>query len=155
MQYNTFYIPIGDNGEAQEQLNAFLRGHRVLQVERHVFDGGWGFCVEWLDGTGSSSAGAKWKTPRVDYREILDEEAFARFAKLRERRKAIAAEDGIAPYMVLTDAQMAETARLEVLTRTAFVAIPGVGEARAKKFFDRLVAQEPKAGNVAEEGDAQ
>lgn len=117
MQYNTFYIPIGDDGEAQERLNAFLRSHRVLQVERHVFDGGWGFCVEWLDGTGSIVGGSKWKPQRVDYREILDEEAFSRFVTFRERRKAIAAEDGIAPYMVLTDAQMAEAANTQVAWR--------------------------------------
>lgn len=138
MQYNTFYIPIGDEGEAQERLNAFLRGHRVTQVERHSFEGGWGFCVEWLDGTSPSSSGTRWKTPRVDYREILEAEAFSRFARLRERRKAIAAEDGIAPYMVLTDAQMAEVAKLESLTEAEFKRIPGVGESKANKYFARL-----------------
>ena len=63
-QYNTFFIPITDGGEAQSVLNAFLRSHRVLQVEKTVFASGWGFCVEWLDGTPPSAFAAR---ERVDY----------------------------------------------------------------------------------------
>ena len=33
-QYRTFFVPLGDGGEAQEALNAFLRSKRVLGVER-------------------------------------------------------------------------------------------------------------------------
>ena len=49
-QYNTFFVPHGDTGTQQETLNAFLRAHRVLKVEKSVFPEGWAFCVEWMDG---------------------------------------------------------------------------------------------------------
>ena len=140
VQYNTFYIPLTDTGEIQSQLNAFLRSHRVLQVERHAFEGGWGFCVEWMDGTSSSSGSENWrKTPRIDYKEILSVDEFERFSRLRERRKKISQEDGVPPYMVMTDAQLAEIAKMENPQISALERIEGVGMARVEKFGERLL----------------
>jgi len=34
MQFNTFYIPLGDEGRGQDELNVFLRAKRVLAVEK-------------------------------------------------------------------------------------------------------------------------
>ncbi|MBQ3342351.1 MAG: hypothetical protein IJG84_10680 [Kiritimatiellae bacterium] len=50
-QFNTFYIPMTDDGSNAERMNAFLRAHRVLSVRQRDFPDGWGFCVEWIDGT--------------------------------------------------------------------------------------------------------
>ena len=143
VQYNTFYIPLTDDGEAQAQLNAFLRSHRILQVERQAFRDGWGFCVEWMDGTQPSKVnGELWrKTQRVDYREILEPAAFERFSKLREKRKGIAAEMGIPVYMVMTDAQLAEVAKLETPTLVEVRKIESVGEARIEKYVERLLSE--------------
>lgn len=105
-QFNTFLVPLND----------------VLQVERAAFPAGWTFCVEWLDGTGVGSGGGRplpfyRAVPKVDYREVLPPEVFARFAKLRERRKAIALADGVKPYVVMTDAQLAGFAETENPTK--------------------------------------
>ena len=102
--------------------------------------------MEWLEGT--AVAGRPPYQKRIDYREVLDEATFARFAKLRERRKAIAQEDGVPPYMVMTDAQMAEAVKdgepsLEVLKK-----IDGFGEARLLKYGERLCG----AAELREEG---
>ena len=140
VQYNTFYIPLTDTGEIQSQLNAFLRSHRVLQVERHAFEQEWGFCVEWMDGTSSSSGSENWrKTPRIDYKEVLSVDEFDRFSRLRERRKKISQEDGVPPYMVMTDAQLAEIAKMENPQILALERIEGVGMARVEKFGERLL----------------
>ena len=140
VQYNTFYIPLTDTGEIQSQLNAFLRSHRVLQVERHAFEQGWGFCVEWMDGTSSSLGSENWrKTPRIDYKEVLSVDEFERFSRLRERRKKISQEDGVPPYMVMTDAQLAEIAKMENPQISALERIEGVGMARVEKFGERLL----------------
>ena len=65
-QINTFFIPLNDTGERQEELNAFLRGHRVLQIERAFADTGWAFCVEWLGGRHSRRTGFVWRTGTED-----------------------------------------------------------------------------------------
>jgi len=135
-QINTFFVPLSGGDAVQDEMNAFLRGHRVLQIEKAFAGNGWAFCVEWLEGAVVSSKPPYQK--RIDYREVLEPEVFARFAKLRERRKAIAQEDGVPPYMVITDAQMAEAVKdgnptLEVLGK-----IDGFGAARLSKYGERL-----------------
>ena len=138
-QINTFFIPLTDTGERQDEMNAFLRGHRVLQIERAFAVSGWAFCVEWLEGEDGVAKG-KWRERKIAYREVLEPAVFARFAVLREKRKSIAQQEGIPPYMVMTDAQLAEAAKPEALTESHLRSIEGFGEARVKKYAQRLIS---------------
>ncbi len=36
MQYKTWVIPVLDKEDAENELNAFLRGHNILKVEREL-----------------------------------------------------------------------------------------------------------------------
>lgn len=137
-QISTFFVPHADGGEMLNELNAFLRGHRVMSIEKAFAGDGWAFCIEWLEGASSQTGVPVAKNRRVDYREILDEATFARFAKLRERRKAAAREFGVPVYMIMTDSQMAEAVKdgdptLEVLRN-----ISGFGDARLEKYGKML-----------------
>lgn len=136
-QIATFFVPLVDEGREQEALNAFLRGHRVLAIEKAFAGHGWSFCVEWLEGSVPMS---DWKAKRIDYRQILSPEVFARFAQLREQRKTIAQEEGVPPYLVMTDAQMAEAAKPEVLSLESLRSIEGFGQARLEKYGSRLLS---------------
>jgi hypothetical protein len=96
--YREFTLPVRDRGAAETDLNGFLASHRVLSVDQRFVEGGersfWTFCVDFVDArrgsSSSSAAGRTWKRDRTDYREVLNAEGFAVFAKLREIRKAIA-----------------------------------------------------------------
>ena len=44
MQIQIFRVAAGD-AVGVEELNRFLRGHRVLSVDRHFEEGAWHFCV--------------------------------------------------------------------------------------------------------------
>lgn len=137
MQIATFFVPLAGDPRSIEVLNAFLRSHRVLKVDKAFADGGWCFCVEWIEGENTTG---DWKRKvRVDWKEKLAPEVFERFAKLRERRKKIAAEDGVPPYMVMTDAQMAEAAKPAALTPEVLRRIEGFGEMKMKKYGERLL----------------
>ena len=138
-QISTFFIPLSGVDVAEDELNAFLRGHRVLQIEKAFAGSGWAFCVEWLEGCSGAGAARQSYQKRIDYREVLEPEVFARFAKLRERRKAIAQEDGVPPYMVMTDAQMAAAVKDGEPTLESLKAAEGFGEARFKKYGERLL----------------
>ena len=147
-QINTFFVPVSGGEPFEEELNAFLRGHRVLQIEKAFAGNGWAFCVEWMEGTAAVSSKPPYQK-RIDYREVLDEETFVRFAKMRERRKAIAAEDGVPPYMVMTDAQMAEAVKSGEASMEKLKKIPGFGEARLERYGAKLCGHEegePKEG---------
>ena len=98
MAYRVFTLPVHDPGAAETELNGFLASHRVLSVDRRFVEEGersfWSFCVDFVDArrgsSSSSAAGGTRKRDRTDYREVLNAEDFAVFAKLREIRKAIA-----------------------------------------------------------------
>ena len=140
-QYNTFFVPHGDTGTQQEALNGFLRAHRVLKVDKSVFPEGWAFCVEWMDGAAAAPTpfGA-YQREKIDYMKVLSPEVFARFSELRKRRKAIADADGVKPFVVMTDAQLAKVAEIEKPTMADLKKVDGFGEAKAEKYGARLLA---------------
>ena len=123
-----------------EELNRFLGGHRVIGVEKHLVTTGgagpvWVFCVEYLSGQapvgkgyGSSAAS------KIDYREVLSPEDFAVFSRLREVRKALGERDGVPPYAIFTNEQLAGIVRQRVMDKAGLGKIDGVGAARLEKY---------------------
>ena len=59
MPYKVFSIPLSDAADRCEELNKFLRSHRILQTERQfsASDGGyWTILVEYVDGQPADTA---------------------------------------------------------------------------------------------------
>lgn len=147
MQYKFFRIPVDGDAVAEEELNRFLRGHRVLTTNKEfVSDGGasfWCFAVEYLDGaapaSGNASGGGKFSRTKPDYREILSEEEFAKFKILRECRKALAEEDAVPAYAVFLDEHLAEMCKAADLTLSDLKKINGVGEKKIEKYGEALL----------------
>ena len=52
---------------------------------------------------------------KIDYLKILNDQDFTKFSKLREWRKEKAIQEKIAPYIIFTDAELAEIAKLPEL----------------------------------------
>lgn len=145
MQCAFHWIPArGGNGEA-ETLNAFLRSHRIIHIEKRFSDvsgtPGWAICVEYLDGPASAgdAGAANADRKRVDYREVLDEATFKIFAALRACRKGIAESEGVPIYVVMTNEQMAAVAERRCATLHDLGIIDGMGDARIKKYGERLL----------------
>ena len=98
MQLKLFVVPLKNLGEAEGEMNAFLRSRRVLAVKKEFVPDGensfWTFCVEHLDGaSGTGGTGMGAKLPKVDYKEVLKPEEFQVFSRLREWRKGVAEKD--------------------------------------------------------------
>lgn len=133
-------VPIHDGRAEEDELNRFLAAHRVVGIERHfVADGvrsAWAVCVAWVDAEPPRAGPprAEGKKERVDYRELLEPEQFATYAKLREVRKRLAERDGVPPYAVVTNEQMAEMVRRQVQTLAEVARIDGVGPARLERY---------------------
>jgi hypothetical protein len=87
MPFEFIQIPANGQGSAKEELNKLLRGGRIASVRKEFVANGedsfWAFCIEFLDGAlgGDKSRGSG---PKVDYKEVLNAEDFAVFAKLRD-----------------------------------------------------------------------
>ena len=150
-----FIIPVRCDTGLQEDLNVFLRSHRVLTVHREFVAQGdnsfWALAVEFLEGMAQSGSGpgnGRGGKQRVDYKEILSPEDFALFAKLRDWRKATAEQDGIPVYAVLTNEQLAAIATKRPETASQLREIEGVGEAKAEKYADGVLAVLASAGGT-------
>lgn len=144
MQYKFFNIPARNPAEAEEELNKFLRAHRVVAVHRNFLPDGeascWCCCVEYLVSGGSTGPAFQHEARgKVDYRELLSDEEFRRFTVLRECRKALAVEDAVPAYAIFIDEQLAEIAKLHEITPAGLKTINGVGEKKVEKYAERLI----------------
>ncbi len=61
------------------------------------------------------------------------------FDALRVLRRDIAAQRGVAPYVIFSDATLRELARVRPTTRVALRLIYGIGEAKIKSLADRIL----------------
>jgi hypothetical protein len=61
MPFKFFIVPIQDSGNAEAELNAFLRSKKILSVDRRWVEEGassfWSFCVDFLEPSGSPQGG--------------------------------------------------------------------------------------------------
>ncbi|MEM9160562.1 MAG: HRDC domain-containing protein, partial [Verrucomicrobiota bacterium] len=94
--------------------------------------------VEYHEAVAKSEADDRPK--RIDYRDILDGETFALFARIREWRKVLAAEEKVPAYAILTNEQMAEVAKSRPSSLGSLKAIKGFGEGRAAKYGESLLS---------------
>ena len=135
MQIKLFTIPIGDSGVALNEMNAFLRAHKILEVENHIVSNEkgayWTFCVRYIENNLSPASETKLKT---DYKETLDDATFKKFSKLREIRKKAAVEEGVPAFAIFTDEELAGLAKLEDLTTTTMLSIKGVGDKKVERY---------------------
>lgn len=148
MAFQFFVVPARDHGEAAEELNRFLRGHRVLAVDRRWVEQGldsyWSFCVDYLDRAGAPAPSAGSKSPadarnRVDYREVLSPADFTRFVRLRTLRAEIAKAEAVPVYTIFTNEQLAKMVQGKAASRADLGKIDGIGEARVQKYGARFI----------------
>jgi len=69
---------------------------------------------------------------RIDYREILNQQEYVLFDRLRELRKTISEKQGVPVYAIFTNEQLAAMVKTPPTALGDFHAINGVGEGRVK-----------------------
>ena len=142
MQIRIFNVPLTDNGESLAELNRFLAGQKVLEVEQRFFQNEkgacWSFFVRFLSSIGSGFL-SQTNKQKVDYKEVLNENEFAIFSKLRECRKIIASADAVPAYAVFTDEELAGIARLPAMETAKLIAVKGIGDKKVEKYGKQLI----------------
>lgn len=152
MQYEIFSVPVLGGNEDTERMNCFLRGHKVVQVDRQFVVLGdcayWSFCVNYLVASPASVVLSGERREKVDYRNVLSEEHFRVFSRLRQYRKRIAEQDAVPAYAVFTDAELAVLAQVESLTAETMLKIDGIGKKRMEKYGALLIEMSCQEENV-------
>ena len=156
MAFRVFSIPVQGCAASERVLNAFLHSHQVLHVDRRLseFDGGarWTVCVDYVaaeSASPASTAGAR-RGSRIDYREVMSAPDFRLYCRLREVRKEIADQEGIALFTIFTNEQLAQAAQSRPRSKAELGKIPGVGEGRLDKYAERVLVV---IGEDASRGD--
>ncbi len=142
MQYKIFVIPIKNISDTEEELNRFLRGHRVLSVQKEFVserdNSFWTFVIEYIEQASSPNQIGDGKS-KIDYKQILSEDEFTLFSRLRDLRKSLATRDSIPVYAIFTNEQLAEMAKKKVRTKTDIQKIDGIGESKIARHGDILI----------------
>lgn len=145
-----FTIPAQASIAEQEEMNKFLRGHRILEVqqkydEQRAF---WTFSVSYMD-TAIVKANYSQEN-KIDWKAELEPAIYERFSRLRERRKAIANEEKQPAFAIFTDKELVEIAKQEKPTKISVQKISGINSARADRYAERLLAMtEPSPNDSA------
>lgn len=137
MQIKTFKIPLGDNGGAEEDLNKFLRSHRVLKIERAFCLEGSGYlavCVEYMEGNTPSDNANTSNRSRRDYAKELSEGELKRFEQFKTKRRELASEKSLPAYMIFTDAELVTLVKHPHLDYENILDIQGVQKSRLKDY---------------------
>ncbi|HUY34673.1 MAG TPA: HRDC domain-containing protein [Pirellulales bacterium] len=144
MAFKFFQVPIREFQAIEVDLNAFLRGHRVLSVDRRWVDLGqdsfWSICIDYLDGDATARVDTRNKGRAKDYKELLSPEDFAVFVKLRDLRKEVAQAEAVPVYTIFTNEQLAGMVQSRVQSKNDLESIAGVGDARSEKYGPRFLA---------------
>lgn len=147
MQLKIFTIPIHHGDRVEEELNRFLRSHKILEVDRQmvVLDNSayWSFAVSYLPGGASANPSMASKHARIDYKKLLDSETFERFNNYRSIRKKVAQSEGVPVYTIFTNHELAEMAKLDYpITSKELLNIPGVGHGKVEKYATYFIDHE-------------
>ena len=76
---------------------------------------------------------------RRDPAKELDEEEKLAYDALRAWRSARARQEGIPPYMIANNKQLAKMIKLRATTRAGLGKVDGIGEAKTAKYGDEIV----------------
>tara|TARA_Y100000588_G_scaffold43262_1_gene41161 strand:+ start:599 stop:1081 length:483 start_codon:yes stop_codon:yes gene_type:complete len=141
-KYRFFRIPACGDADLELELNTFLKKNSVVDVRQEfVSEGGrehWCFSVRAREG--ASVPGGRKGVSRVDYKDELEPNDFALFAKLRDLRKEVAKKEEIPAYAVFTNEQLAAMARAKPDSAADLRQVEGVGESRAGKYGEAFLA---------------
>ncbi|MEQ1747466.1 MAG: HRDC domain-containing protein, partial [Saprospiraceae bacterium] len=133
MQLKIFRVPSVGNALLEEEMNVFLRSKKILKVDCYLsqepMGAAWCVCIQYLE----EGRGPKGKSD-VDWREKLPPDIFARFAHLRELRKVLAEREGVPPYAVFNNEELANISQMEKPSRAEMLKIKGIGEQKMDKY---------------------
>ena len=138
MEIRMFCINAHSTDEDLEEMNKFLRSHRVLQVDKTFSSNGdyWSILVTYQEQGASVSGGVVdvQRRQKVDYKEILSPEAYSRFEHMRSIRGELARKEGLAAFLIFSDRELSKIAELEEVTSDALDAIQGIDGKKRQKY---------------------
>lgn len=143
VQYKIISVSAIDAEKAENELNAFLRTNKIVDVEKQLIQVGgtsyWTFCISYISQGTLQLQSPPNKKEKVDYKNVLDESSFLRFTKYREIRRNLAQNEAVPAYAIFTDEELAELSKVDKLSKTAMLKINGIGEKKVEKYAQYFI----------------
>ncbi len=130
----------------ESQLEAFMedpdRPREVLDVSEHFFvhdrHPTWALLISYRDVPRPGDGKARER--RKDYRADLDEPSKVLFDELRSWRATACKREGLPPYLICTNRQVADIARSRPSSLAKLQEINGLGEAKVSRWGEEILA---------------
>lgn len=153
-------MPVFGSEQLEEELNKFLRSHRILQLERHYVSeqgGYWAMLVEYADGDPVAEAPPQGRRDRKDPTDGMTEEEKMRFNVYRDVRKVLAQQRAIPPYLVFTNDELAILSRLPELNAETVKGLKGIAPQRMKDYIANFynLTNDAETSGPADAADSQ
>ena len=132
MQYKFFVVPVDASEQVEEDLNKFLRSHRVLKTELHFVSekGYWVMSVEYLDQNPIAEAPPQHRKEKTDFTVGMSEEEKERYELFKTIRRRLATEKSVPAYLIFTNEELAILARIPVLDAQSAKNVKGIAPSR-------------------------
>ncbi len=137
MKYKIYTINIIDNDT--KELNNFVSSHRIVNIKKSLVtqedQSYWSFLIEYVEKEINAERSVKYTgKATIDYKDLLSEEDFTKYVRLKELRKELSEKNKIAVYNVFNNAQLAEMITAKAKTKADLSKISGVGDSKLEKF---------------------
>ncbi len=156
MQIKFFTIPGTGCHLTEEELNKFLRSHRILNVDKSFNPGNggyWSLCIEYMDIESLANVTSLKKKDK-DLSEDLTDEEKVRFEKYRQIRLLLSREKKIKAFEIFSNNELAILSKLPVIDST-ITEVEGVKTEHLKDylpffftesdFLDQNAAENPQS----------
>ena len=135
MQIKIFTLSLIGSERSEDDMNKFLRSHRILQTERHFCpdNGGyWTILVEYVDGDSSAEAPVAYRKEKKDFSANLSEEEKQRYDYFKAIRRELATQRSVPAYLIFTNEELAILAKIQDLSEETSKHIKGIAPSRLK-----------------------
>lgn len=140
MKYKLITIEALHPERGEQELNSFLGSHKIISVEKKCCQTKqqlyWTFAICY---EGAGYKGGEKKRGTIDYKEVLSEDDFTKYARLRELRNDLAKEYAKPPYAIFTNEQLARMVVDKVSSSSALAKIDGIGKARLEQYSEKFL----------------
>jgi ATP-dependent DNA helicase RecQ len=128
-------------GFDDESLQAFTADKEVIDFSEHFFlYENTPYLTLVLAYRLAVDDGGKRPLPRPDPRRELAEDEKQAYDALKAWRAARARAEGLPPYLIASNKQLTKMIKLRAATRTALTRIAGIGETKAAKYGEDILA---------------
>jgi superfamily II DNA helicase RecQ len=152
MNIKLFTLPFNDENGAFDDspLSDFAEGRDITGVHQHMIvrDGRpfWCILITYVDPKPAASRQAA-RERRKHPKDDLPPEKHALYEGIRQWRNARAQRDGRPAYVLFSNQEIAEIARLAPASKSDLISIPGIGDAKARDYGDEVLEIVARVGS--------